>query len=141
MYLPIGQSTTLCSSHPQLFGKSPAYISKPHIPHWCDPVALDSAHLVVLTPVLVHTICCRVTPRYGVHSWELPPFPMEMTAATPPNKQDMVFRWFGRLLLEGGVKGLFSELTKEGMLNDPPSLLTREMPTKKVMDVTRALVE
>ncbi|CAM9099685.1 unnamed protein product [Laminaria digitata] len=45
----------------------------------------------------------------------------------------MVFRWFGRLLLEGGVvDGCLSELKAKEMLNDPPSLVTRERPAKKV---------
>lgn len=74
----------------------------------------------------------RVTPRYGVHAWDLPPHHTELASAAPKNRPDTVFRWFARLLLEGGVAGCLPELKGKGMLNDPPSLLTREMPTKKV---------
>lgn len=79
-----------------------------------------------------HVVMCLVTPRYGVHAWELPPHRTQLATAAPVNKPDVVFRWFGRLLLEGGVSGCLSELKGEEMLNDPPSLLTRETPTKKV---------
>lgn len=79
-----------------------------------------------------HAVTCLVTPRYGVHAWDLPPHATELAAAAPANKADMVFRWFGRLLLEGGVAGCLLELKGQGMLNDPPSLVTRETPTKKV---------
>eukprot|EP00903_Cladosiphon_okamuranus_P006361 g6231.t1 len=79
-----------------------------------------------------HAVLCRVTPRYGVHAWELPPHLTELASAAPKKRPDMVFRWFARLLLEGGVAGCLAELKGKGMLNDPPSLLTREMPTKKV---------
>ena len=80
-----------------------------------------------------HAVVCRVTPRYGVHAWELPPHPTELATAAPANRPDMVFRWFGRLLLEGGVvDGCLSELKAKEMLNDPPSLVTRERPAKKV---------
>lgn len=103
-----------------------------------------------------HAVMCHVTPRYGVHSWELPLHSMELASAVgaqggpspgPSNgrKADLVFRWFGRLLLEGSIgagggdgvgdgKRLLPELKGEGLLNDPPSLLTRDgMPTKKVL--------
>lgn len=80
-----------------------------------------------------HAVVCRVTPSYGVHAWELPPYPTELASAAPANRPDMVFRWFGRLLLEGGVvDGCLSELKAKEMLNDPPSLVTRERPAKKV---------
>lgn len=100
-----------------------------------SPLLSFSAPLVAPPPTYDaggHLVMCRVTPRYGVHAWELPPHLTELAAAAPANKPDLVFRWFGRLLLEGGVVGCLSELRKRDMLNDPPTLLTREAPTKKV---------
>lgn len=100
-----------------------------------SPLLSFSSPLVSPPPTYdttTHTIMCRVTPRYGVHAWELPPYATKLATAAPANKPDSVFRWFGRLLLEGGVAGCLSELKAQEMLNDPSSLLTREMPTKKV---------
>ncbi|CAN0252765.1 unnamed protein product, partial [Ectocarpus fasciculatus] len=101
-----------------------------------SPLLSFSDPLVSPTPTYdskeTHAVLCRVTPRYGVHGWELPPHLTTLASVAPKNRPDTVFRWFGRLLLEGGVAGCLSELKTKEMLNDPPSLLTRERPTKKV---------
>ncbi|CAN0107714.1 unnamed protein product, partial [Ectocarpus fasciculatus] len=101
-----------------------------------SPLLSFSDPLVSPTPTYdskeTHAVLCRVTPRYGVHGWELPPHLTTLASVAPKNRPDTVFRWFGRLLLEGRVAGCLSELKTQEMLNDPPSLLTRERPTKKV---------
>lgn len=110
-------------------------------PSWLSALAEGSPLLTFSEPLVSpppsydatrNTVICRVVPRYGVHAWELPPHTMELASAAPSNKPELVFRWFGRLLLEGGVAGCLLELKERNMLNDPPSLLTRERPTKKV---------
>lgn len=114
-------------------------------PSWLPALAEGSPMLTFSEPLTSpppsydatrNAVICRVVPRYGVHAWELPLHTMELASAAPANKPNLVFRWFGRLLLEGGVAGCLSELKERNMLNDPPSLITREMPTKKV-NVTR----
>ncbi|CAM9599613.1 unnamed protein product [Choristocarpus tenellus] len=127
-------------------------------PAWITPLAEGSPLLRLSGPLpsppptydpVRGEVMCRVTPRYGVHGWPLAPYPVGLAQATAvatgtnailgagtregsSGVPDTVYRWFGRLLLEGKVEGTLVELRVGGFLNDPPALLTLERPAGKV---------
>ncbi|KAG5188228.1 hypothetical protein JKP88DRAFT_353468 [Tribonema minus] len=67
--------------------------------------------------------------KYGVHGWAVPHARVPVADAAGPHQEA---RWFARLLLEGKVDETLGELYAKGALSDPPSLLTRAQPNKKV---------
>jgi hypothetical protein len=90
-------------------------------------------------------ILCSVKTQYGSHGWEIPCQQQSMTLVLSnshgKNKnvftEDDLYRWFGRLLLEGKI---FSELKPlEDMLNDPPTVITRKISSTKVVVLVSAL--
>jgi len=154
-------------------------------PSWLSSVAADCPLLRWSAPVSTPTpyydaaadaIMCYVTPRFGVHSWELPVmrrplYDCTVTATLEAEgssgggkgssvgtaigfrKQDEAYRWFGKLLLEGGLfsasssvitsncaRELRSALNKTKLKDASASVITQMKPIPKVSNLLRKLV-
>jgi len=123
-------------------------------PSWLGPLAKDSRMLVTAEPLSTpnpaydvdrDAVMCSIRTRFGSHGWEIPPLKVEMFDALNEmgSKKstnflpDDSFRWFARFLFEGRV---FSELeAMKDMLNDSPSMITRQAPSAKVTLLVTAL--
>eukprot|EP01041_Mallomonas_annulata_P006530 gene6530-13222_t len=98
-------------------------------------------------------VVCHVVPRYGAHNWELSPVRLPLaskllrTSSSSSEaeeassgtcnrvlgfrKQDEVYRWFGRLLLEGKVLSKLSTVLRQSVFTETPAALTQMKPTPK----------
>jgi hypothetical protein len=130
-------------------------------PNWISELTRDCPLLQLSSPLKVPSpffdkktdaIMCFISATYGIHKWELPVREVEMqylkhnraaAAAKTVNDDTMVYRWFGRLLLEGkvlshvvGLKKLFAV---ENM-QESPHKLTESSVSRKMEDFVRCLV-
>lgn len=115
-------------------------------PSWLGPLAKGSRLLTIGEPIPSpnpvyepesDAVMCSVRTKFGSQGWEIPPMKVEMfDALNAPGKKsasfmpDDSFRWFGRFLFEGKVLPELKDLAD--MLNDNPSLITRQAPAAKV---------
>jgi hypothetical protein len=136
-------------------GKSFAIMKNvsPVDPSWLGLLAKGSRLLTLEEPIEspipyydpdTDAIMCSVRTKFGLQKWEIPPIPVVMYDAlqTPEGKRntrfmsDDSFRWFARYLFEGKV---LPQLNLTEVLNDAPSIITRNTPVKKVALVVSAL--
>jgi ATP-dependent RNA helicase DHX37/DHR1 len=136
-------------------GKSVAIMKNisPVDPAWLGLLAKGSRLLTLEEPIEspipyynpeADAIMCSVRTKFGLQKWEIPPTQVIMYDAlqTPEGKRnthfmsDDSFRWFARFLFEGKV---LPQLNLTDMLNDTPSIITRNTPVKKVALLVSAL--
>ena len=123
-------------------------------PSWLGSLAKGSRLLTLGEPLpspipvydpVSDAILCSVTTKFGSHGWEITPVRKEMFDAlqTPEARRsshfmlDDSFRWFARYLFEGKVLPELKDL--RDMLNDTPSIITRNTPVSKVAILVSAL--
>lgn len=123
-------------------------------PSWLGSVASGSRLLRLAEPKTSpppfydhdrDAVMCNVATFFGRHGWEIPSVQVKLCDAlveatgrlSSQFAPDDSFRWFARLLLEGKVLSELSDLTV--MLNDNPSLITRQATSKKAVLLVSAL--
>mmetsp|Transcript_18140 Transcript_18140/g.24898 ORF Transcript_18140/g.24898 Transcript_18140/m.24898 type:complete len:844 (+) Transcript_18140:1220-3751(+) len=101
------------------------------------------------------SVLCYCVPRFGAQAWELTPALRALSAASHAGqtqvttavstqlgyrKCDEVYRWFGRLLLEGAVVPGLGRLLRTDGLKHSPASLTQMKPIPAVSSLLTALV-
>lgn len=116
-------------------------------PEWISMMAAGTPLLKVSAPLTSpppaydakeDCVVCYTIPKFGAHSWELKVQGLPMKDVCT---DDMLYRWFARLFLEGGMCAEMKKLQEEeGLLNDSPAMITFKKPMKKVSMLLDLLV-
>mmetsp|Transcript_9781 Transcript_9781/g.16244 ORF Transcript_9781/g.16244 Transcript_9781/m.16244 type:complete len:1252 (+) Transcript_9781:458-4213(+) len=120
-------------------------------PNWIPELSKDCPLLQLSLPLKFPTpfydantddVICFVSSTYGIHKWELPIQKCVMKSIYGSTNGDDVFRWFGRLLLEGKVLLHVSDVNKyfsEGGMLVSPQRLTDSTSCREVEDLIKTL--
>jgi ATP-dependent RNA helicase DHX37/DHR1 len=133
-------------------------------PSWISTLASDCPLLQWDSPLSspspyydhdTNQITCYVMPKFGVHNWELPPVARSMQSCINRDekkdsdisgvvgyrKKDEAYRWFAKLLLDGGIGLNLKGILSRDKLKEPSSIITNMKPSVKVSNLLRALVQ